>query len=278
LAQACHFCLKAACPKSTLPLGFQHLTTWSLMRLSSLLLILAGAEECRVDYVGRSPSCDTKKLSMEFYAIGALHYLTPMKIEVQQNGIINVSTPQWQFEEEFSAGIYVRVPEYIGMTCSKDTQDFPNACSGKVTIQVMYPHKGMIKSFTYGMALYFYSSYSEKAGKIQEHIEAKYALGSDGICSVSCEYVHGTCFGLGSEPRRPEDPPTVPVVEGVSPSFPAVEARQPPPEAPGKGGGWIWPFLAVLLVMLTLLGAGLFFMRRRRLVEEERALQEGQVS
>lgn len=134
---ACYFCLKSACPKSTpLPPTFPYLTMWSqLMRLSSLLLISAVAGKCRVDYVEKSPSCDTKKLGMDFYAIGALHYLTPMKIEVQQNGVINFSTSQWQFEEAFSTGIYVRAPEYINMTCSNDTQDFPNAC-GKLTVQV----------------------------------------------------------------------------------------------------------------------------------------------
>eukprot|EP00435_Cladocopium_sp_Y103_P018228 s5357_g4.t1 len=280
----------------------QHLSMRpSLMRLPSLLpsllLISAVTEKCRVDYVERSPSCDTKKLGMEKYAIGALHYLTPMEIEVQKNGVINVSTPQWQFEEEFWAGgIYVRVPPYIKMTCSKDTQDFPNACSGKLTVQYlkkdltvnifpdeyqpnMLPSESVqVKYFTYGMALYFYSSYNEKDGKIQERIEAKYALDTDGICSVDVEYVHGPCFGLGSDPRAPESPPPAPVVEGASPSFPVVDAKQPPPPQAPKRGGWIWPFLAILLVILALLGAGLFFMRRQRLVEEERALQEGQVS
>ena len=250
----------------------------SLMRLSSLLLISAVSEKCQVDYVQRSPSCDTKKLSMELYAIGALHYLTPMKIEVQRNRVMNISTPQWQFEGEFARGIYVRVPEYINMTCSKDTQHFPNACSGKVTILVIDPQgKQMTNRFTYGMALYFYSSYNEKDRKIHERVEAKYALGTDGICSVDCEFVNGTCFGLGSDPRAPENPPLAPVVEGASPSFPVVDAKLPP-EKIEKSGRWIWPFLFCLLLILALLGAGLFLMRRQRLVEEERALQEGQVS
>ena len=72
-----------------------------------------------MDYLETSPSCDTNKEGMEFSAIRALHKLTPIKIEVQQNGVINISTPQWQFAEEFRPGIYVRVPEYISIRCSR---------------------------------------------------------------------------------------------------------------------------------------------------------------
>lgn len=137
----------------------------------------------------------------------------------------------------------------------QNIQDFPNACSGKLNVQVEKETIGRpslgstIKDFSYGMALYFYSSYNETDRKIHEYIEAKYALNTDGICSVDCEFVHGTCFGLDSDPRAPENPPLAPVVEGASPSFPVVDAK-PPPEKIEKGG-WIWPFLFCMLLSLA---------------------------
>ena len=230
--------------------------------------------------IEKRPSCYSKNYGTENYAIRALNRLTSLTIEILQFGdigVMNVSiSPYKVMIADFPPGTYVRVPEFIYMACSRDIQDFPNACSGRLTVQVLKPFgpndppgDRIVQNESYGMALYYYSSYNVKDRKIHERIQAMYALNSDGMCAVNLQS-SGSCFGLGLELPKPEDPPRAPRVKGTSPRFPEVYANRLPHEGEG-----IWPFLAILLLFLAMLGAGLFFMRRKRLLREERALRPG---
>ena len=238
-------------------------------------------------------SCESQKKTFEYYAVLALHYLTPLKIEI--NDVMTVGLPTAAFEKDFSKNVAVRVPESINMTCSKGPGDFPNSCSGKLTVDVLTLNPQMKQFekfkdleqfqmhdleeldkriflalvehhyFTYGMALYFYSSYQEKDQQVHEVIDVKYALDTDGICSVESQLSSGACFGMGGSVKSPENPPLPPALEEITPVFPQVQVKQPP-RALGLG------HVLLILLVLALLGGltAAFFWRRQKLIQANR--------
>ena len=157
------------------------------MWLSSLLLISAVAGKCRVDYVERSPSCDTKKLGMDFYAIGALHYLTPMKFRgsaKRSDKFFHISVAVW------GNIFHGNLCEGAGVTwhAARILRIFQTPAF-KLTVQVVQgPERGWSNPLVMAWPCNYFYSYNEKDGKIHENIEA-------------CDFVHGICC-LGTVFRR----------------------------------------------------------------------------
>eukprot|EP00438_Fugacium_kawagutii_P025046 Skav224652 [mRNA] locus=scaffold4300:107584:108132:+ [translate_table: standard] len=179
------------------------------------------------------------------------------------------------------------------MTCSKDVKQYPNACSGNLTGQVTLVRShlpvipgdkvqdlpsDMIRKklpFTYGFALYFYSSYQEKDAQIHEVINASFALDTDGLCFIEYKFASGQCFGMSAnQSARPvEDPPRAPTLEGILPKLSQVYARHPPK----KHRMFIAWVLTVLLLLALGGAAGFYVYQRQRLVEEEQVLRTQEV-
>ncbi|CAK9024283.1 unnamed protein product [Durusdinium trenchii] len=273
-----------------------------MLLLNLLTMAMAVADTCQVEQVKGRNSCDTKKVTLEHYAILMLYYLTPLRIERDEFTLKVALPPHAELNKGFAKDIYVRMPELINMTCrfeTTGTDDFPNACSGKLTGEVMMLRPGLPtipgdkvqdvpadlvkkrESFTYGMALYIYSSYNHKDRKVHELIELKFALGPDGICSVECQLTSGQCFGMSAAlsrpPRAPVHCPAPPAVNGTSPRFCQIKAKPVPPRL-GVGSA-----VVIVLLVLGVLGLGctfVFHWRRQRVVEEQalRRAQEVELS
>ena len=191
------------------------------------------------------------------------------------------------------------MPEAVYMTCSQGVEEFPNACSLKVPVQVTMasanipglPDKWTAEQAmrlnhlpagdrieramkTYGMGVYFYSTYEEKTGKVREVIDLRFALGGDDLCSAEVRLTSGECFGMkvDGKPRAPADPPKPPALKDVGPEFPQLHAKQ----VPGLGAGPIIAIVLLLALLVVAAGGLAFFLRRQRLVQEERALRSPQ--
>jgi len=194
------------------------------------------------------------------------------------------------------------------MKCTKDVDDFPNACSGTLNLTVWYnpneDNTGFLNSenFKFGIALYAFSNYTGK--EFQRVLVAKYAALSRGICWDDFWLVSGDCLGLsensenmvGPKAGFPADPPRPPDLDkDVYPRLPKVTATLPPhtptpSPPPSTGGGSVAPSpppspsepsgsgggtVAIVCVVVLAICAGLaalFFLHRKRRIESERTL------
>lgn len=267
----------------------------------SITLLAVAAEICEVEYVKSRYACipdnaDFKPEDLEMLAQAALYVMSPMSVEIQTKTHVHIVLPSPEKMNENSSGLLaVKMPDVLVMTCGKDASDFPNACSGVFPVQVtrlkkawwapMLQQKGIglndlpggndvidRVTKTYGMGIYFYSTYEEKIGKVRELIDLRFALGGDNLCSAEVRLTSGECFGMkvGGKPRAPADPPKPPALKDVGPELPQLHAKP----VPGLGAGLIIVIVVVLLVLLVVGVA--FFLRRQKLVQEERALRNAQ--
>lgn len=242
-----------------------------------------------------SPDQNHDQTQLEILAQAALYLMSPMGVKASNKTNVNIILPPLAKMNENASDIEaVKMPELLGMTCGKDVEDFPNACSGVVPVQVTFLNPSMLpfvkkkgielndipdgneyiqrESKTYGMGMYFYSTYEEKTGKVREVIDLRFALGGDDLCSAEVRLTSGECFGMkvGGKPRAPADPPKPPALKDVRPELPQLHAKQ----VPGLGAG---PIIVIVVLLLVLLVGGLaFFSRRQRLIQEERALRGAQ--
>eukprot|EP00435_Cladocopium_sp_Y103_P023789 s1049_g5.t2 len=238
---------------------------------------------------------DDKKL--EVLARAALYSMSPMSVNVLDKTHVNLTLPlPSKMNENFMGMQAIKMPEALYMTCSQGAGGFPNACSGVVPVQITmllspWHYAGALRaqgiglndipdgsgliqrvSETYGMGMYFYSTYEEKTGKVREVIDLRFALGDHGLCSAEARLTSGECFGMkiDGKPRAPADPPKPPVLKDIGPELPQLHAKQ----VPGLGAG---PIILIVMLVLTLLvvaaGGVAFFLRRQRSVQEERALR-----
>ena len=231
---------------------------------------------------------------LEIMAQVALYLMSPMSVKASNKTHVNIILPPTaKMNENVSDTEAVKMPELLGMTCGKDVEDFPNACSGVVPVQVTLLNSFLApalkkkgiglndipdgtewierESKTYGMGMYFYSTYEEKTGKVREVIDLRFALGGDDLCSAEVRLTSGECFGMkvGGKPRAPADPPKPPALKDVRPELPQLHAKQ----VPGLGAG---PIILIVVLLLVLLVVAAFFSRRQGLIQEERALRGAQ--
>ena len=171
------------------------------------------------------------------------------------------------------------------LTCSMKQEGFPNACSTLLEFKIHRDKKPGIHGYmeytredtvNVGMALYFYSTYSETEKKSHEIVESVLALGTEGLCHKKYK-VTGQCLNGMSDkkdqvPRPVEDPPMPPSLgEKCQPKFPQLKAQRPP---------WgLVPILLILLLIVFLLGGAVavyFYLERQRRTQEETALRSAQ--
>lgn len=266
----------------------------------SITLLSVAAEICEVEYVKSRYACvpdnaDFKPEDhMEMLAQAALYLMSPMSVKILAKTHVQIVLPSLAKMNGNESGLMaVKMPDVLGMTCGKDASDFPKACSGVFPVQVtrlkhswlapMLLNKGIglndlpdgtdfvdRVTKTYGMGIYFYSTYEEKIGKVRELIDLRFALGGDNLCSAEVRLTSGECFGMkvGGKPRAPADPPKPPALKDVGPELPQLHAKP----VPGLGAG---PIIVIVVVLLVLLVVGVaFFLRRQKLVQEERALRD----
>lgn len=241
-----------------------------------------------------SPDQNHDQTQLEILAQVALYLMGPMTVKASNKTNVNIILPPLAKMNENASDIEaVKMPELLGMTCGKDVEDFPNACSGVVPVQVTLLNPSMLpvvkkkgielngipdgnefiqrESKTYGMGMYFYSTYEEKTGKVREVIDLRFALGGDDLCSAEVRLTSGECFGMkvGGKPRAPADPPKPPALKDVRPELPQLHAKR----VPGLGAG---PIILIVVLLLVLLVVAAFFSRRQGLIQEERALRGAQ--
>lgn len=240
------------------------------------------------------PDQNHDETQLEIMAQVALYLMSPMSVKASNKTHVNIILPPTaKMNENVSDTEAVKMPELLGMTCGKDVEDFPNACSGVVPVQVTLLNSFLApalkkkgiglndipdgtewierESKTYGMGMYFYSTYEEKTGKVREVIDLRFALGGDDLCSAEVRLTSGECFGMkvGGKPRAPADPPKPPALKDVRPELPQLHAKQ----VPGLGAG---PIILIVVLLLVLLVVAAFFSRRQGLIQEERALRGAQ--
>eukprot|EP00435_Cladocopium_sp_Y103_P013213 s1049_g3.t1 len=267
------------------------------LSLSITLLALVVAEICQVEYVTSKYECPSgDDRNLESLARTSLSKMSPMTLEVlHKTGAAVKLPPVEKMNEGVPEKTAIEMQEKLYMTCSQGWEDFPNACSAAVQVHVteastvpFLPEKWTAEEAMklnrlpagdrikreiklYGMAMYFYSTYEEKTGKVRDVIDLRFALGDHGLCSAEVRLTSGECFGMkmDGKPHTPADPPKPPVLKDVGPEFPELHAKQ----VPGLGAG---PIIVIVLLLLALLvaaaGALAFFLRRQR-SQEERALR-----
>ena len=164
-------------------------------------------------------------------------------------------------------------------TCNK-VDEFPNACSASFNFTLEwslvsdpgnYAQKGTVH---YGMGLYAFSTYDAEAGVTRPVLQMRFSMGEvDGICGTEYK-VNATdsCFGLKGKDVPVVDPPEPPSLNDlVKPPLPALHATP----VPGMGAGGVIAIVLLVLVVLGGLGAGAFYMKRKK-EEEQRALRTTQ--
>ena len=167
----------------------------------------------------------------------------------------------------------------VGFTCNK-ADEFPTACSGSFNFTLEwslvsdpgnYTQKGTVH---YGMGLYAFSTYDAEAGVTRPVLQMRLSMGEvDGICGTEYK-VNATdsCFGLKGKDVPVVDPPEPPSLNDlVKPPLPALHATP----VPGMGAGGVIAIVLLVLVVLGGLGAGAFYMKRKK-EEEQRALRTTQ--
>ena len=136
---------------------------------------------------------------------------------------------------------------------------------------------------TFGMAYYFFAEYDAETKGTKDVMKGVFSIGKDtGLCEKQYKINGTACFGMQETSRPAVDPPKPPALpDTVQPPLPELKAKKPPAKPPtkppGSGGSGV-TIAIVVVVILSLIGAGGFLYVRQKKIEAAHGAGEVQLS